>query len=226
VDGMVKAVMDGLVVSAVTTATQVLPLVWYPELHDERVQVPYEDQVPELQVLDCEPVPLVMVHVWDVEPEQVAGGITTQVLPDVWYPELHDESVQVPYVDQVPELQVRDCEPVPLVIVQEEVVEPEQVTGGITTQVLLLAWYPELHDERVQVPYVDQVPELQVRDCEPVPFVMVQEEAVEPEQVAGGVTGVVVPLYPTFTENESRLPESQKVLFQLQFSYVLPHILT
>jgi len=65
------------------------------------------------------------------------------------------------------------------------------------------------------------VPELQVRDCEPVPLVMVQDEVVEPEQVGAGVTGIAVPLYPTLTEKESRLPASHPPL-----SYVFPHILT
>ena len=68
------------------------------------------------------------------------------------------------------------------------------MAGGITTQVLLLALYPELHEDKVQVPYDDQVPELQVRDCEPVPLVMVHDEVVEPEQVAGGITTQVLPL--------------------------------
>jgi hypothetical protein len=52
VDGMVKAVMDGLVVSTVGITTQVLLLALYPELHEDKVQVPYVDQIPELQVRD------------------------------------------------------------------------------------------------------------------------------------------------------------------------------
>jgi hypothetical protein len=55
------------------------------------------------------------------------------------YPELHDETVQLPDETQVPLLQVRDCEPLPLEIVQDVVVEPEQVaTGSVMVIVLLI----------------------------------------------------------------------------------------
>ena len=49
---------------------------------------------------------------------------------------------------------------------------------------LLLETYPLLHVATVHIPHEDYVPALQVRFCDPVPFVIVQACADEPEHPA------------------------------------------
>ena len=70
-------------------------------------------------------------------------------------------------------------------ILQDEVVEPEQVRA---TQELPLCVYPVSQEIKVQAPYEDNVPTLQVLDLEPCPLVIVQDAVNESEQVRVTVT--------------------------------------
>ena len=59
--------------------------------------------------------------------------------PDIWYPLEHDVGVQLPVNTQAPLVQTRDCVPLPLVMEQDVVVEPEHVaTGSVIVTVLLI----------------------------------------------------------------------------------------
>ena len=136
--GIVNVVITGLMVSSV--ATQELPLCVYPVLHDTKVQLPESDQVPKLQIRDCEPVPLVILQDEVVEPEQVRA---TQELPLCVYPVSQEIKVQAPYEDNVPTLQVLDLEPCPLVIVQDAVNGSEQVIVTVTVRLIGNEIFPD-----------------------------------------------------------------------------------
>ena len=74
---MVNVVTTGFIVSRVLI--QVFRLLVYPVLHEDKVQVPYVDQAPFVQVLDWVPSPFEMVHDEVEEPEQIDG---THKLPE------------------------------------------------------------------------------------------------------------------------------------------------